>query len=224
MLIRPTGLTLVKTFFWIVPMAARLIRLISIKTKEYQIWSPLWERSMVLNLLSLHVLNTSRCLPCCFDHTKELRGRVRRKRNYNLSPPLRPRLVFRVIKASWSFHTLKYANGVGYEWIDSFYSPRLLMGRPRVMNDLPTFFLLRFLFHKNCGQFIALDSNRTTARRVDSYNHGVVLSEKPLPDNHLFQVWQSLLFVIQKKANGSPHYGLFSSLFTGHFLTELHEC
>ena len=54
--------------------------------------------------------------------------------------------------------------------------------------DLPTFFLLRFLFHKNCGQFIALDSNRTTARRVDSYNHGVVLSEKPLPDNHLFQV------------------------------------
>lgn len=49
-------------------------------------------------------------------------------------------------------------------------------------------FSFRFLFHKNCGQFIALDSNRTTARRVDSYNHGVVLSEKPLPDNHLFQV------------------------------------
>ena len=48
--------------------------------------------------------------------------------------------------------------------------------------------LTRFLFHKNCGQFISLDSNRTTARRVDSYNHGVVLSETPLPDNHLFQV------------------------------------
>jgi len=46
MLIRPTGLTLVETFFWIVPMAARLIRLISIKTKEYQIWLPLWKRSM----------------------------------------------------------------------------------------------------------------------------------------------------------------------------------
>nr|XP_058972129.1 neuralized-like protein 4 [Pocillopora verrucosa] len=46
----------------------------------------------------------------------------------------------------------------------------------------------KFLFHKNCGQFISLDSNRTTARRVDSYNHGVVLSETPLPDNHLFQV------------------------------------
>ncbi|XP_029196603.2 neuralized-like protein 4 [Acropora millepora] len=51
-----------------------------------------------------------------------------------------------------------------------------------------TISLQKFLFHKNCGQFIALDSNRTTARRVDSYNHGVVLSEKPLPDNHLFQV------------------------------------
>ena len=35
MLIRLTGLTLVEIFFWIVPMAARLIRLISIKTKEY---------------------------------------------------------------------------------------------------------------------------------------------------------------------------------------------
>jgi len=48
--------------------------------------------------------------------------------------------------------------------------------------------LQKFIFHKNCGQFISLDSNRTTARRVDSYNHGVVLSETPLPDNHLFQV------------------------------------
>ena len=34
MLIRPTGLTLVEIFFWIVPMAARLIRLISIKKKR----------------------------------------------------------------------------------------------------------------------------------------------------------------------------------------------
>jgi len=35
MLIRPTGLTLVEIFFSIVPMAVRLIMLISIKTKEY---------------------------------------------------------------------------------------------------------------------------------------------------------------------------------------------
>ena len=35
MLIRPTGLALVEVFFSDVPIAARLIRLISIKTKEY---------------------------------------------------------------------------------------------------------------------------------------------------------------------------------------------
>ena len=35
MLIRPTGLTLVEIFFRILSMAVRLIRLISIKTKEY---------------------------------------------------------------------------------------------------------------------------------------------------------------------------------------------
>ena len=35
MLIRPTGLILVEIFFWILPMAARLERLICIKTKEY---------------------------------------------------------------------------------------------------------------------------------------------------------------------------------------------
>ena len=37
MLIRPTSLTLVQIFFWILRMAARLVRLISIKTKEYEI-------------------------------------------------------------------------------------------------------------------------------------------------------------------------------------------
>ena len=62
----------------------------------------------------------------------------------------------------------------------------VLSGSTVVTCDL--FHSIRLLFHKNCGQFISLDSNRTTARRVDSYNHGVVLSEKPLPDNHLFQV------------------------------------
>ena len=35
MLIGPTGLTLVYIFFCILPMAARLERLISIETKEY---------------------------------------------------------------------------------------------------------------------------------------------------------------------------------------------
>ena len=35
MLIRPTDLALVEIFFWNVVMAARLVRLISIKTEEY---------------------------------------------------------------------------------------------------------------------------------------------------------------------------------------------
>ena len=51
MSIRPTGLTLVEIFFWIVPMAARLINLISIKTKEYLIWPPLWKRVYTLHNL-----------------------------------------------------------------------------------------------------------------------------------------------------------------------------
>ena len=74
-------------------------------------------------------------------------------------------------------------------WSPFFFFYQLvtvLPGSTVVTCDL--FHSIRLLFHKNCGQFISLDSNRTTARRVDSYNHGVVLSEKPLPDNHLFQV------------------------------------
>ena len=42
MLIRPTSLTLVEIFFWILPMAARLVRVISIKTKE-----------IILNLIAI---------------------------------------------------------------------------------------------------------------------------------------------------------------------------
>ena len=50
MLIRPTGLTLVEIFFWIVPITAMQIRLISIKTKEHYIWPPLWKRSIIWTL------------------------------------------------------------------------------------------------------------------------------------------------------------------------------
>ena len=44
MLIRSTGLTFVQVFLRISPMAAGWERLISIKTKEYLIWLPLWKR------------------------------------------------------------------------------------------------------------------------------------------------------------------------------------
>ena len=46
MLIRPTALILKQKFFSNLFVVARLERLISIKTKEYFIWPPLWKRSM----------------------------------------------------------------------------------------------------------------------------------------------------------------------------------
>lgn len=51
------------------------------------------------------------------------------------------------------------------------------------------FFLLnRHRFTSNCGQHVRLDNKQMLARRVASYNHGVVLSDAPLLDNELFQV------------------------------------
>ena len=55
-----TGLTLVKTFYWILPMAARLGRLISINTKECWIGSPSWKRSINLGLCWDAVLRQER--------------------------------------------------------------------------------------------------------------------------------------------------------------------
>ena len=46
MLIRPIGLTLVETFFWIVPMAVRLIGLISIKKKKNTKFDRHFERGL----------------------------------------------------------------------------------------------------------------------------------------------------------------------------------
>ena len=45
MLIRPTALVLKQIFFWNLLVVARLVRLISIKAKEYFIWPSLWKRS-----------------------------------------------------------------------------------------------------------------------------------------------------------------------------------
>jgi len=50
MLIRPTHLVLKQIFFWNLLFVARLVGLISIKTKEYFIWPPLWKRSIADNL------------------------------------------------------------------------------------------------------------------------------------------------------------------------------
>ena len=53
MLIRLTGLISAQKFFWILHIAARLERLISIKTKEYFIWPPLWKRSIRMAVVCL---------------------------------------------------------------------------------------------------------------------------------------------------------------------------
>ncbi|XP_032236441.2 neuralized-like protein 4 isoform X1 [Nematostella vectensis] len=46
----------------------------------------------------------------------------------------------------------------------------------------------RFLFSRHCGQHVRLDNRRVSARRVASYNYGVVLSDVPLLHNALFQI------------------------------------
>ena len=48
----------------------------------------------------------------------------------------------------------------------------------------------RITFHDICGQHVKLDSKCRTAQRVDGYNHGVVMSKNPLPNDQLFQVRQ----------------------------------
>ena len=52
MLIRPTALVLKQIFLWNLLAVTRLVGLISIKTKEYFIWPPLWKKSICL--LRLH--------------------------------------------------------------------------------------------------------------------------------------------------------------------------
>ena len=54
MLIAPTGLILVNIFFWILRIAARLERIIIIKTKEYFIGPPLWKRSITALRITKH--------------------------------------------------------------------------------------------------------------------------------------------------------------------------
>ncbi|NXI42557.1 NEUL4 protein, partial [Galbula dea] len=47
----------------------------------------------------------------------------------------------------------------------------------------------RLLFHPNCGQKAAVvNEGRTALRPHDDFNHGVVLSSRPLQDEELFQV------------------------------------
>ncbi|XP_032940149.1 neuralized-like protein 4, partial [Catharus ustulatus] len=73
-------------------------------------------------------------------------------------------------------------------------SPEGTLGTPRrpppatATNPAPP---PRLLFHPNCGQKAAVVNEGRTALRphaTDDFNHGVVLSARPLGDNELFQV------------------------------------
>lgn len=43
-------------------------------------------------------------------------------------------------------------------------------------------------FHRRCGSRIHLTNFNRTARRVNDYNHGIVLSAEPMVDDVWFQV------------------------------------
>ena len=60
MLIRPTALVLKQIFFWNLLVVARLVGLISIKTKEYFIWPPLWKRSIWWQMFNFVLLSQMR--------------------------------------------------------------------------------------------------------------------------------------------------------------------
>ncbi|KAK7792172.1 hypothetical protein R5R35_005131 [Gryllus longicercus] len=47
---------------------------------------------------------------------------------------------------------------------------------------------IAFEFHENHGRNVQLGENRTTAKRIASYNQGLVMSSHPLPRDHIFQV------------------------------------
>uniref|UniRef100_A0AAY4AR94 Neuralized-like protein 4 n=1 Tax=Denticeps clupeoides TaxID=299321 RepID=A0AAY4AR94_9TELE len=65
------------------------------------------------------------------------------------------------------------------------------VGRPRTALSLTPDAQDRLLFHPNCGQKAAIISEGRTALRphaTDDFNHGVVLSSRPLRSNEVFQV------------------------------------
>ncbi|KAI0236390.1 Neuralized-like protein 4 [Lamellibrachia satsuma] len=54
--------------------------------------------------------------------------------------------------------------------------------------DLDTAEVCHLEFHTSHGKNIELTEGQLTARRMASYNQGIVLSHKPLPRNHMFKV------------------------------------
>ena len=51
----------------------------------------------------------------------------------------------------------------------------------------------RLRFHETCGTLVKLSNNRRTAERrrpMDEFNNGVVMTNRPLKDDELFEVWK----------------------------------
>lgn len=51
------------------------------------------------------------------------------------------------------------------------------------------------LFHEKCGTLIKLSNNNKTAERrrpLDEFNNGVVMTNRPLRDNEMFEVCKTL--------------------------------
>lgn len=49
----------------------------------------------------------------------------------------------------------------------------------------------RLTFHERCGSLVKLSNNRRTAERrrpLDEFNNGVVMTNRPLKDDELFEV------------------------------------
>ncbi len=49
----------------------------------------------------------------------------------------------------------------------------------------------RLLFHERCGSLVRLTNNRRTAERqkpLDEFNNGVVMTNRPLKDDEVFEV------------------------------------
>ena len=56
----------------------------------------------------------------------------------------------------------------------------------------------RLVFHERCGSLIKLSNNRRTAERrrpLDEFNNGVVMTNRPLKDDEMFEVI-SFLYIV----------------------------
>lgn len=55
------------------------------------------------------------------------------------------------------------------------------------------------LFHEKCGTLIKLSNNNKTAERrrpLDEFNNGVVMTNRPLRDNEMFEVCKILVWLV----------------------------